>query len=616
MFLIYLNILVLITKHTLGVCTVDNVRDSQGEISINQKYIYCRFENISSNFYPKIKSFFDYYNSDRLEWLEISNTDNRILSSVALGRLPVHDLRIHDANIHEIQPNAFSEVKNQITRLSLKNNKLSTVEDYYFEDLSLTDLDLSFNNITSIHEDSFLNSARNLETLILKNNFLSELPPRLFQHNHYWRLTHLDISFNKLVTFHDQIFFSLQSLVELRMNNNDLKYLDENIFSTNRKLNYLYINDNKLHSFDNLNLATSIIRLINASHNAIHFLNFSNNVDIETLDLSSNGINKNFSLANATISHLLLDNNNLESTHDTFFTYFPSLSDVSLANNKLKQLNPNLFNNIKRLTKLNLAKNYLRSNDLSNVPKLLNDLRLSSNNLTEITFQSLHGFKHLQVLHLDHNQIRKIALGSFKDLNQLTELYLSSNKFTVLDMGVFVGLNSLKYLDLSYNDLHQISGNIFYNLRALKVVNFSKTKVKYSNLEEILIHLPNVEQVGLADNDWACSRIVNIIHKFGKKVIDVGDYNITNVEGVACHYEEIVAKNSVSLNRSETTINIDRVVSKFDTIVVLLIFLNVMFGFILLLTGIYLSFKFISFISKSNTRNNYSITNYDQELEL
>ncbi|XP_064212543.1 leucine-rich repeat-containing protein 15 [Tribolium castaneum] len=551
MFFIFLFILVITTEKSSGVCRIDNVTDSQGENVKRKQYIHCQFENISSNLYTKVKPFYDYYKSDTIEWLEISDTDNRLLSSGALGPLPVMDLRIHNANIHEIEPNAFSGIDKYLGKLSLKNNKLSSIKDYYFKHLFLIYLDLSFNNITSISENSFLEN-RYLGTLILKNNLLSVLPPNLFPRSNHWRITHLDVSFNKLVTLDSKIFHNLWSLVELRINDNYLNHLDENIFSENDDLNYLFINNNRFRGFHNLTLPKSM-NTVNASNNLIAFFNLRKHTFINTLDLSSNGISstKDLSFTNATVSELLLDNNNLESTHDTFITYFPSLWHLSLTNNKLTQINH--FKNSTKLTRLNLAKNNLCTNDLLNLPSSLNELLVSFNNLTEIAFDSLQGLKFLKILHLEHNQIQKIALGAFRNLGQLIELDLSNNKISVLGIGVFGGLNSLKHLDLSENELQQIS-NAFYNLRALRIINLSKTKVKYNTVETILLQLPNVEQVGLAENGWACSHLINITTKFGKKVIDMGKYNITNVDGVACDYEETPEHNkqkSTNLSRFE-----------------------------------------------------------------
>ncbi|XP_044259139.1 protein artichoke-like [Tribolium madens] len=630
----FLFILAVTIEITLGVCTVDNVQNSQGEI-MSGHYLSCKFENISSDLYRKVQPYFFHLGYNGIEWLEISDTDNRILSLEGYLKFPVNDLRIYNANIHEIYHNAFSDLESYLSRLSLKNNKLSSIEDYYFKGLHLTYLDLSFNNISNINENSFIDCGT-LETLILKNNFLSELPPNLFKRS-LTSLTHLDISFNQILSLDNQIFFSLNSLFELRINNNYLNDLDKNILSENRNLAYLYINNNQFRGFHNLNLPTLSITFINASHNTINFFNFSSNINIRTLDLSSNGITstKNVSLANATVNRLLLDNNNLESTHDTFFISFPLLSDFSLTNNKLKQLNRN-FKNTTKLVKVNLAKNYLRSSDLLNLPKSLNYLHLSFNNLTEIEFNSLHDLKMLKVLCLDHNQIRKIDLGSFKDLNQLIKLDLSNNEIYVLEIGVFVGLNALQHIDLSFNRLHQVSGNVFYNLRSLKVINLSKTKVTYNELEAILLHLPNVEKIGLAENGWSCSRIVDIMHKFGKKVIDVGDYTTTNVDGVACNLQVQDSSNLSHLETANTNIvdgvaykhediqktkNLSRLLeivnlsdSKLHTIEVLLIFLNVFIG-ILFLNILYLSFIWIAFIRKSNNNKNARI-NSDQELQL
>ncbi|KAH8408153.1 hypothetical protein KR222_001115, partial [Zaprionus bogoriensis] len=113
---------------------------------------------------------------------------------------------------------------------------------------------------------------------------------------------------------------------------------------------------------------------------------------------------------------------------------------------------------------------------LQNGDVIFETLKLSHNNLTNITVLPTYGAKNL---YLDHNQIDSIAKGAFANWTELTQLDLSHNKLTskALLPDVFKGpysaqdfepLKNLKSLNLGYNLLHSLNDDLFEHVPHLE----------------------------------------------------------------------------------------------------------------------------------------------------
>ncbi|XP_044259138.1 protein artichoke-like [Tribolium madens] len=591
--------LIFFTKETLQSCVLINtaipIRTWQYRMHTikSDNSIQCLNETISSNFGAKVKPLADKWLP---KWLQISDTKSPAIPAGAfsfLSTLP--DLRINNASVQIIQPGAFNGLTH-LLKLSLKYNRITNVKENYFANLSmLEDLDLSFNNIASVNSKSFVGLKR-LRVLSLQNNILTELPPDLFK-DQIESLYLLDLSFNKLVTINSELVSNIKTLDSIYLNNNNLKSLNGYVFNNTKGLKNIYISNNNLQALNNLTLP-STITLLNASFNLIKSMSFLDHAVIDLLDMSSNGITslKNLVFENATIKQLNLDQNYLGihrgDNQSDFFRSLLAIETLSLSNNNLQQLNRNVFTHNKVLNKLNLTGNYLDNGDFLNVlTKLeylnlsfnnfdsninltvlsnLKELDISFNNLHQIPFNFLAGLKFLQNLNLSNNKIAKVTLGCFRDLQRLRIIDLSNNQISSLDVGVFVGLFGLTELNLSNNELMQLNGEVFHNMRFLRVLNLRKTKINYTIVENILSQSLSLRNLDLAENNWSCSLLTKLINKHRMlKLTDAGDYNITNIDGVACNNEDEDLTDLVNLEtRNFTTFNV-----KLSTMNTLLIFI-------------------------------------------
>ncbi|KAM0680850.1 hypothetical protein GINT2_001124 [Glugoides intestinalis] len=286
--------------------------------------------------------------------------------------------------------------------------------------------------ITGIKElekipDLLFDDLTNLESLRIEYNNIKELQPNIF--NNLQKLDFLGFYNNKTTELPSCVFDGLVNLKSLWLENNNIKELQPNIFNNLQKLESLGLADNKLTElpscvFDGLvNLKSLSLRRNNIKELQPDL--FNNLQKLELLDLSKN---------------------KLTELPSCVFDGHVNLIKLWLENNNIKELQPNIFKNLKRLEYLNLSKN----------------------KLTVFPEGFLSELRSLQELNLSGNEIKSFPIGSFTGLTNLKLLFLSNNKLTEIPPSI-LSLTNLESLDISSNNLTSVPKEIgnMTNLRYL-----------------------------------------------------------------------------------------------------------------------------------------------------
>lgn len=142
-----------------------------------------------------------------------------------------------------------------ISELFLQKNKLKNVN--FKLPLSLVSLDLSYNSISFIANDSF-HGLTSLLDLQLNNNLLQMLPAGCFQSLN--NLETLNLSFNK-ITMTYGTFSGLTSLSVLKIANNSITNLPELILHNLKDLTSLDISNNLLTNLETVQLTKHLTKL-------------------------------------------------------------------------------------------------------------------------------------------------------------------------------------------------------------------------------------------------------------------------------------------------------------------------------------------------------------------
>ncbi|XP_069765236.1 chondroadherin-like [Narcine bancroftii] len=109
----------------------------------------------------------------------------------------------------------------------------------------------------------------------------------------------------------------------------------------------------------------------------------------------------------------------------------------------------------------------------SQLPSIISQLRLRSEDLPEIPANTFLNLSHLTTLYLNNNNIRRLRPGAFSGLAQLEFLHLNNNSLKELEAGVFQNATALAFLHLENNLLSDITPGVFSSLLKLNVLDLS-----------------------------------------------------------------------------------------------------------------------------------------------
>ncbi|XP_052071198.1 insulin-like growth factor-binding protein complex acid labile subunit [Mytilus californianus] len=390
--------------------------------------------------------------------------------------------------------------------LYLQHNLIGQILNKTFALLNRLDvLDLSFNKITAINIDSFT-GLQNLRFLYLSGNSRYQelsLPKNVF--NHLGSLTVLDLSYNNINSIHEYTFGGLVKLQHLKLNNNGIDKLPNDTFQYTPKLVILDLFYNSLYSvtkgmstglgtLHQLNLGANFIE--NIENNAFQLL-----INLTVLNLFFNSlhlVNQQMFAGLPKLRHINLMTNQMKEISNHTFENLTDLSILDLSNNKLQSLNEKTFLGLKNLKVLRLNNNKLRYNTQQLPPgcykplKSLKQLSVQKNNHRRkdlYTFilpdETVKDLKMLEILELDANADDERILGigfsslhnlssmifrgfcnfslyndTFKYTPNLTHLNLSFNTIITMNEDLFAGLQNLRFLFLSSNSQYPIDESL------------------------------------------------------------------------------------------------------------------------------------------------------------
>lgn len=408
----------------------------------------CKILSIETN------SFEGLYNLKRLvlnsfntHWGQVKNLELTTYSFQGLKELQQLDLA--DNNIRVVPDGAFCGMTNLHT-LNLTRNRIRSSERIGINvpecsSSELQNIDLSFNDIRVLGEDSGFSKLRRLQNLNLQYNNISEVSGESLVG--LVSLKVLDLSNNKIGSLPQGLFAGSPELKEIHLQNNSLYSLAKGLFHRLEQLLVLDLSGNQLTSnhVDN-GTFSGLIRLIilDLSHNALTRIDSKTFKDLFFLQI------------------LNLRNNSIGFIEDNAFLPLYNLHTLNLAENRLNTIGPQLFNGLFVLSKLTLNNNLVVAVDPRAFQNCsaLKELDLSSNALAEVP-EAIQELSFLKTLDLGENQISEFRNGSFKNLNQLTGLRLIDNIIGNLTRGMLWDLPSLQVLNLAKNKIQTIERGTF-----------------------------------------------------------------------------------------------------------------------------------------------------------
>lgn len=166
--------------------------------------------------------------------------------------------------------------------------------------------------------------------------------------------------------------------------------------------------------------------------------------------------------------------------------------------------------------------------------------------MKKIKGNAFQGCKNLMILHLYSNNFIKIDRNAFQGLTNLKSLTLRGGNVPVLDLD----LTNSKYLtalELANLKITAISADILRELTHLEVLRLDSNKLFDLDVEEILKYSPKLEEISLADNNFKCTRLHDILAVLKRKNITANAfaddqryryYTPEKIDGIHCFTDQ------------------------------------------------------------------------------
>lgn len=353
----------------------------------------------------------------------------------------VTELDVGDNKIKKIQDDAFGSI-HDLRILTLAKNKLQSVPAAIRNLPTLSELDLSQNDISELECNDFANLTK---------------------------LRHLNLYHNSITTLKDCVFKDLIKLEVLKMHNNMISDL-HNAFTNLSKLKQLHLNANKLTKIK-CGEFLGLKSLLNLSlhDNQIHKLengSFRGLTSLTVLLLQSNSITTD-EVNNGCLNDLIsLQRLDLGKNHIRYRSSFPlrqppfsqlsNLKTLAMPTQRLRgksQLPSNILQGLTNLTVFSTRNCQLLSlpKDMFKYTPHLQKLDISSNNFPDLSvdlFSPIQNIKSLYISRIDLQSLDFLIDGNF---TKLEFIQARENEFSVIDENVMDSLPSLRYLDLVLN---------------------------------------------------------------------------------------------------------------------------------------------------------------------
>ncbi|XP_059832615.1 transforming growth factor beta activator LRRC32-like [Hypanus sabinus] len=383
--------------------------------------------------------------------------------------------------------------------------------------LTIKKLDLSYNSIAALTEESLLNLSslqyldvccnqlktiasgalghlHKLRVLVLSNNLLSR---NFSSGNGAFRLLkklkvlHLSKNYWDSDTVAEHLK-NLSSLEELNLSGNILVKLTADMLCGMQSLKYISLEGNYITeiSAGTFECLADLVEL-NLAMNSLACISDFHLSQLKVLNMSRNGIE--FFITNRTdeeyqIQVLDLSHNRL--FHFPLLPKFHQIKYLNLSGNLLISVTPESLNDsiewdIKnRYEEINGITKLLNSNANSTLSEV-RFLDLSNNALINISHAFLNKFSSLQHLNLSGNCLQNFNIEDGDELNLLLSLDLSDNELTNISLKVdsLNLLQSLKYLYLQNNSIQLLPSQLFKVLPRIEKINLANNNLRICNMK-------------------------------------------------------------------------------------------------------------------------------------
>ncbi|XP_037369221.1 leucine-rich repeats and immunoglobulin-like domains protein 3 [Talpa occidentalis] len=271
----------------------------------------------------------------------------------------------------------------------------------------------------------------------------------------------------------------------LDLSHNRLSFIKADAMSHLQSLREVKLNNNELETIPNLGPVAANITHLSLAGNRIaeilpeHLKQFQS---LETLDLSSNNISElKTAFPPLQLKYLYINSNRVTWMEPGYFDNLANtLLVLKLNRNRISAIPPKMFK-LPQLQHLELNRNKIKNVDGLTFQGLgaLKSLKMQRNGVTKLMDGAFWGLSNMEVLQLDHNNLTEITKGWLYGLLMLQELHLSQNAINRISPDAWEFCQKLSELDLAFNHLSRLDDSSFLGLSLLDTLHIGNNRVSY-----------------------------------------------------------------------------------------------------------------------------------------
>ncbi|KAI5651771.1 leucine rich repeat domain-containing protein [Phthorimaea operculella] len=381
----------------------------------------------------------------------------------------VERLSVSFNKLSYIHRDVFSSLKNSLERLEVEHNKLSQLPESLAQVVRLRHLSLAYNRL-----EEAPSLPPRIQTLSLAGNFLTAIPSTL-QTLEPGSIRYLDLSYNRISNLLPNEFLDWStSLGTINLRGNRISQIYKNVFPATMPVKEINLSFNDLYyvhpqSFSNVTGSLHVIESsatlfsgyfpfeIDEGLENLGWLAFDNN-DFHILKLSDVA-------AFPYLKYLNLDYNRIVDIVANSQNISIPLSDLRVAynfigHNLLTVLSDNTFSSLGGLRQLDLSYNSVKAN----FKELFHNLP----NLRHLNLANLHGIdaRNLRYVEIRGANLRRVSDEAFAPFAESQEIFIriTRTSLTKLPTAFMKHLGQIPQLgvDISYNQLTSLNPAIFY----------------------------------------------------------------------------------------------------------------------------------------------------------
>ncbi|KAL5824005.1 hypothetical protein ACOSQ4_021905 [Xanthoceras sorbifolium] len=389
-------------------------------------------------------------------------------------------------------PSDVSGLQNLTTIKFYGNSLNGTIPTGLFTLPLLANMDLSYNQLTSLDDEFQSNSLRSID--LSHNRLHGSIPSSIFK---LVNLSSLDLSSNNLSgTLDPYMFASLKRLEQLNVSHNSLSLSTavefdtslEEILRNQSNLMVLDLSDNKIHGqVPNWvwEMGKSTLYFLDLSHNFLTGIQqLIQMEDLTYLDLSYNLLQGSLPVPSPSLRGFSASHNKLTGVIPPSFCNLSYIRYLDLSDNSLSGTVPQCLENFTTITVMDLRTNYFHGSmpQIFGRLNMLRTLNLNGNKLEGVLPPSLMNCVQLQVLDLGNNMINDTFPRWLATLPKLEVLTLRSNMFhgPIGNPETKFPFSKLRILDLSHNKFSGLlPATSFKNFQAMMSGENDKVRLKY-----------------------------------------------------------------------------------------------------------------------------------------